>query len=142
MSDTHSLTLVRVSSTEENGTHGVLLDQGVPFALSLEPPDRNNEPFESCIPAGVFICKYVNSPRFGATYEVRDVPSRSHILFHTGNFTKDTSGCILVGERFEVVGKNESAILSSGEGFREFMKRMRFDGSYEDLVLNIINGYK
>ena len=142
MSEAHSLSLIRVSSTEENGTHGVLLDHGVPFALSLEPPDRNNEPYESCIPAGVFICKYVNSPRFGGTYEIKEVPNRSHILFHKGNFTKDTSGCVLVGERFEVVGTSEAAILSSGEGFDEFMKRMRLGGTYEDLVLNIINGYE
>lgn len=142
MSEPHRVTLVRVSSNEDNGTHGVLLDEGVPFALSLEPPDRNNEPFESCIPAGVYICKYVTSKRFGATYEVKDVPSRSHILFHKGNFTKDTSGCILVGERFEVVGTTESAVVSSGEGFDEFMKRMRLNGTYEDLVLNIINGYE
>ena len=141
MSGAH-LTIVRVSSNERNGTHGVLLDQGVPFALSLEPPDKNNQPFISCIPAGVYTCKNIMSSRFGATYEVTDVPGRSSILFHKGNFTKDTAGCVLVGEQFEVVGASESAVLSSGKGFGEFMTRMGEHGECEDFMLNIINGYE
>jgi hypothetical protein len=29
---------------------------------------------------------------------VQDVPARSYILVHIGNFPKDTKGCILVGQ--------------------------------------------
>ena len=142
MGKDNRVTLVRVSSNEKNGTHGVLLDDGVPFALTLEPPDLGNKPFISCIPAGLYICKYISSPRFGATYQIMDVPERSHILFHKGNFTKDTSGCVLVGEQFEAVGKHESAVVSSGKGFNEFINRMFFEGEHRDFALNIIDGYK
>lgn len=136
--------LIRINQSEELGTHGVLIDRysheekaGVPFALTLEPPWRNNEPYESCIPTGVYECKAVNSPRFGSCYEIEGVPNRDHVLFHKGNFTKDTSGCVLVGERFEVVGDCESAVASSGDGFNEFMRRMGGNKFY----LAVSNGF-
>ena len=139
---THQLKIIRVNSCEELGTHGVLIDGGVPFALTLEPPWRDNKPFESCIPTGVFVCKFLISPRFGPCYEITGVPDRNHILFHKGNFTKDTSGCVLVGEQFESVGKSESAVVSSGKGFGEFMKRMAGPvGEYEDFALAVSNGF-
>jgi hypothetical protein len=62
----------------------------------------------------------VNSPKFGDTFEVTDVPGRSHILFHKGNLEDDSHGCILVGESFNpVLGR--PGITSSKEGFEEFM---------------------
>ena len=141
-SHTHQLKLIRVNSCEELGTHGVLIDDGVPFALTLEPPWRNNRPFESCIPTGVYVCKFLVSPRFGPVYEISGVPDRSHILFHKGNFTKNTSGCVLVGEQFESVGNSDCAVISSGKGFGEFMKRLAGSvGEYNNFALEISNGF-
>ena len=40
----------------------------------------------------------VNSPRFGPdTWEVADVPGRTHILIHTANYSHDVEGCIGLG---------------------------------------------
>jgi len=40
----------------------------------------------------------VNSPRFGPdTWEVADVPGRTHILIHTANYAHDVEGCIGFG---------------------------------------------
>ena len=41
--------LKRIALTER-GTFGVLLDNGVPFAVTLEREWMNNEPSVSCIP--------------------------------------------------------------------------------------------
>lgn len=60
----------------------------------------DNKPTKSCIPSGTYTCKAVQSPKFGATYEVTKVPGRSHILFHAGNTEEDTLGCLLVGNSF------------------------------------------
>jgi len=111
--------------TGEFGTFGVLMEKDrPPFALTLEPPWKDNEPNISCIPAMTYHVFPVVSPRFGKTWEVVDVPGRSHILFHKGNIAKpsvsDTLGCILVGERFEFLG-GHPAILASKPGFNEFM---------------------
>lgn len=105
--------LVRVA-TNADGIYGVLIQGNIPFAVTLE------DQFLS-IPKGSWQCQRVNSPKFGVTFEVRDVPGRSHILFHRGNTEADTTGCILVGESFNpVLGR--PGITASKAGFEEFIR--------------------
>lgn len=123
------LTLVRVGQSER-GTFGVLLNGQVPFALTLEEPWRDNARSISCIPAGAYICQRVRSPKFGNTFEVTGVPDRSHILFHKGNTTDDTEGCILVGEEYS--GTYDRPRISSSErGFLEFMSCLEGQAGFE-----------
>lgn len=112
-------TIKRVS-TDKDGTFGVLLFNNTPFAVTLERQWLNNKPSISCIPAGNYICKRVNSPKFGDTFEITGVPGRTHILFHKGNVDNDSHGCVLIGEKFGILGA-DSAILDSKGGFNEFM---------------------
>ena len=119
-----TMDLIRVS-TGDHGTFGVLMEEGMPFALTLEPEWKDNQKNISCIPAGEYYCHDINSTRFGYTFEIQQVPDRTHILFHVGNFTKDTKGCILIGERFE-----NDCILSSRDGFKEFIYRLKGCGSF------------
>ena len=111
--------LVRVSANSE-ATYGVLIQGSVPFAVTLERPWRDNRKGESCIPPGHYQCVRVQSPRFGDTFEVKNVPGRSSILFHKGNISDDTHGCILVGEQFNKV-VSRPGITASKEGFTEFL---------------------
>lgn len=114
-----NFTLKRVASTL-SAVYGVLIGpDGVPFTLTLERPWLNNQPNVSCIPNGRYACKRISSPHFGDVFEVTDVPGRTHILLHKGNFVADSEGCILVGERFNGHGIAESAV-----GFDEFMKKL------------------
>lgn len=122
------LILHRIASNDF-GTFGVLIKDNTPFALTLERPWQNNIRNISCIPAGEYICKAITSPRFGNTFEVTDVPGRSHILFHKGNLSDDTHGCILVGEQFESLC-GTPAILASRKGFDEFMRKFRYTNSF------------
>jgi hypothetical protein len=112
-------TLIRYDE-DRDGTFGVLLIDGKPFAATLEPMDRGNARNVSCIPAGEYLCSIVDSPHFGRTFEVQDVPDRDHILFHSGNVIEDTAGCILVGER-EGKLRGDRAVLNSGATFRRFL---------------------
>lgn len=114
------LILKRVSS-DAQGTYGVLIDGTRPFAVTLERPWLNNERSVSCIPAGQYACRRVQSPKFGNTFEVTGVPDRSHILFHKGNQVEETQGCILVAEQFGKLGNGNVAVLQSGQGYAEFM---------------------
>ena len=53
---------------------------------------------ESAIPYGEFKVKVTYSPRFKRNLpRVFDVPHFEGILFHRGNSSKDTEGCILLG---------------------------------------------
>lgn len=105
-----------------SGTFGVLRMDGQVFCVTLEPPDRNNEPDVSCIPSGNYACHRVESPRFGTTFAVTDVPERDHILFHSGNIAGDTHGCVLLGREFGLL-RGDRAVLNSGRTFARFMKR-------------------
>lgn len=65
---------------------------------TLEPPWNENRANESCIPCGHYVCRRIESPKFGPTFEVTNVPERTEIIFHEGNTAKDTQGCILLGK--------------------------------------------
>lgn len=116
------ITLIRLAENS-SGTFGVLIHGDTPFAVTLERRWLNNQRNVSCIPWGVYTCRRVDSPRFGDTFEVTNVPGRSHILFHKGNLDDDSHGCILVGEEFDPV-LGSYGILSSRKGFDELMDRM------------------
>ena len=84
--------------SDPTGTLGELILNGKIICQTLERPWKDNAPEVSCIPVGEYICKRVNSPKFGETFEVTEVPNRTHILFHSGNDAiRDSRGCILLG---------------------------------------------
>ena len=129
-----TMRLIRLSDTIY-GTFGVLIDNGIPFCVTLELPWRNNIRNKSCIPADVYMCRRIESPRFGETFEITAVPKRSNILFHKGNLEEDTKGCILVGEKFDKL-YNKPAVLASGDAFKEFMEKLEGE---EEFILSIKN---
>lgn len=72
---------------------------GVLFQFkTLELPWKNNEKRMSCIPVGTYQLVKHNSPKFGACYWVQNVPGRSEILIHPGNYHTQILGCILPGQ--------------------------------------------
>jgi len=128
------LTLKRVS-LDAQGTYGVLIDGTRPFAVTLERPWLNNERSVSCIPAGQYVCRRVQSPKFGNAFEVTGVPERSHIVFHKGNQVEETQGCILVAEQFGKLGNGNMAVLQSGQGFSELMLML---AGLDEFTVNIV----
>lgn len=130
-----TFTIKRVASTPD-GVFGVILYDGMPFALTAERPWLDNQSNISCIPEGEYFCHRVKSPKFGDTFEVQNVPGRTHILFHRGNIPKkDSHGCILIGEMFEPVN-GKPAVQSSAKGYGEYKQMVEgLDSHY----LNINN---
>ena len=123
------LTLKRIASNDD-ATFGVLIDEpSTPFCLTLERPWKNNQHEISCIPSGEYLCVKQVRIKFGLTYEVLNVPNRTDILIHKGNFSTDTHGCILLGENYEDVivdngGKVITGVMSSGKAYSEFITRL------------------
>jgi hypothetical protein len=129
------LTLLRVGSSD-HGTFGVLREGAIPFAVTMEPPWTNNEQRMSCIPPGRYVCRRVQSQKFGETFEVTDVPGRSHILFHAGNTLDDTEGCIMVAEEFG--GTDRLPIIASSKrGYGEFMAKQVGKETFELEIMDI-----
>jgi hypothetical protein len=121
--------IVRLEKSPE-GTFGVLRLGGQIFCVTLEPPDKGNAPDISCIPPGRYACKRVNSPAFGPTFEITGVPGRSHILFHQGNLSSDTRGCVLLGRHFGLLGQ-ERGVVQSRSAFAEFLARCQGEQAFQ-----------
>ncbi len=117
-------TLTRIA-TGDQGTFGVLRI-GSFDCWTAELPWRDNLRSLSCVPQGTYEVR----PRYSAKYKrhlhVLDVPGRSVILIHCGNFAGDreqgyrthSTGCILVGRQFGKLRPGESgpmqqAVLAS-----------------------------
>jgi hypothetical protein len=66
--------------------------------FTLELPWLNNANDISCIPEGFYKAFKRNSPTNGFVIELKDVPNRSYVQIHKGNYTRNVKGCILVGD--------------------------------------------
>lgn len=76
--------------------------------FTLELPDRQNQRNISCIPEGEYLV-WKMPPTGKRKYEyfwVQDVPGRTGILFHPGNYTHQIRGCILPGEELKDLDKD------------------------------------
>lgn len=65
----------------------------------LELPWLDNRSRESCIPEGIYRVKQRTTSKFGRHYHIQDVPARSFILQHPGNYTRQILGCQLPGDK-------------------------------------------
>lgn len=93
---------------------------------TLELSDQGNLPNISCIPKGTYQCKYSFSPKFlKYTYEVLNVPKRSGIRIHSGNFFFDIQGCILLGTGYANLNNDKEVdIVNSRITIKKFEEKL------------------
>lgn len=79
-------------------------DRSIFNCKAIELPQLGNQHNISCIPEGKYEVHKIISPTKGKCFQVMNVPNRTAILIHIGNYASgvkiDTQGCILVGLRF------------------------------------------
>lgn len=94
---------------ETLGDLQVLLGDGPAYFIkfeckTLELPNKGNQRKISCIPEGPYKVKKIISPTKGKCFLLENVPNRSAVEMHIGNFAAgkkvDTEGCILPGMYF------------------------------------------
>lgn len=73
---------------------------------TLELSWKDNQKRVSCIPEGTYKVIKHKSPKFGDCFWIKDVPNRSEILIHPGNFHTQILGCILIGDDLAYVNKD------------------------------------
>lgn len=120
---------LRRTGFSDNSTMGELYLDNEFLCYTLELPYRDNQQFRSCIPVGKYGLEARGSDKFGKTYEVENVPTRTDIIFHRGNFPKDTKGCILVGD-----SKGKNSVNNSRKTMRILRERLR---GYDSLELTV-----
>lgn len=103
-------TLIRTKQ-DEQGTFGELYaPDGTKLCVTVEPPPTGDHP---CIPSGMYNCIPHNGDHWKNVWEITDVPGRSAILIHAGNFgDKDTQGCVVVGTTIGAIGDHEAVLQS------------------------------
>jgi len=128
----------------DQGTMGVLITAGFQ-CYTLELPWRNNQRNISCIPPGEYHVRKKVSPKYGKVYHVQDVPNRSCILIHSGNWAGDVNkgyrthvnGCILLGLHQGTMD-GQIAVLNSRITVNRFVRHME----NHDFILNICEQFK
>lgn len=68
------------------------------------------------------------------TFEVTGIEGHEGLLFHWGNFNKDSEGCILVGERIVRSEDQTQMITNSRQAFERFM---RLQEKVEEFMLTV-----
>ena len=118
--------LLKRIEENERQTIGILSVSDTKFvAFTLELPDRENQVRNSRIPAGIYTVIKHTSPRFGKCFWVQNVPGRSEILIHAGNFNTDTLGCILPGSALEDInGDSERDVINSKATMTKLLELM------------------
>lgn len=101
------------------------LDFGLFRCFTLELPWEENNRNVSCIPAGEYEASHYESPNHGPVILLHDVPNRSFIEIHAGNYTRDVLGCILVGDSIKYIDKDSIMdVTNSVQTLRKLIARL------------------
>ena len=126
---------IRLERTLEDwGTLGEVFINDEFFCYSLENPVRDVKvPSDTAIWSGTYQVGFrvettPMTQRYQKKYkwfhkhiEVKDVRDFTGIYFHVGNWTKDTDGCILLGDGMR---KHAEMITSSTSAFTDFYEKV------------------
>lgn len=113
-------------------TIGNLYKEDQLICRTMERPWLKNATNISCIPAGNYIIKPHDSPKFGLTYKVCNVIGRTHILFHKANKPSELQGCIAPVSTYGILD-DEWAGLSSTVAYNDLM--VEFAGGIHELEI-------
>ena len=110
--------------------------------FTLERPWKDNQQTISCIPTGVYLCKrsmYYGGDGVGGEhqdyecFQLQDVPNRTEIKIHIGNYIRNVVGCIVVGLSRD---ENVPAVWRSADAFEKFM---RYNEGVDQFYLEVHN---
>jgi hypothetical protein len=129
-----SLLIIRDEFTDKS-VLGKLYLNGEFYGHTLELTWKDNKKSVSCIPKGVYEARKRSGDESGKYkyqhIEILDVPDRSLILIHVGNFPKNSKGCLLLG--------NTRAFNFVGDSRKAFYRLMYDLQNFEELEVIIKN---
>jgi hypothetical protein len=112
-------------------------DYTIDYWYSLELPDIDNQRRISRIPSGTYKASKHVSPRHGRSLWIREVPNRSEILIHSGNFHYQILGCILIGKQIDYIDEDDYLdVANSRDAINELMGYLE---DYDGVMIEIKN---
>ena len=123
-----NLILTRTTYRRDGIFGAIVADEtGAHICLSLEHSYLQADgTFAAKLPVGAYQCVRGPHRLHGMqsdfeTFEISGVVGHSNILFHWGNFNKDSEGCVLVGEHLIKQADGTEMIDNSRYTFAKFM---------------------
>lgn len=122
------------TSREQSGVFGTLQsDDGTFSCVTLEHAYPVFDGFASKIPVGTYTCvkgihRLEGITDSFETFEITSIPGHSDILYHWGNYNKDSSGCVLLGhavQRADNADIYTKMITNSKDTFQKFMSNLQ-----------------
>jgi hypothetical protein len=120
---------------EMNCTNGVDI-----MFKTLELPCNENKRSISCIPADTYEAVPIIRPNGDWALHIQNVPNRTAILIHKGNYTRDIRGCILPG--FEHLDIDKDGITDVTQSGRAMNLLKSWVGTSKKVKVIIIDGFK
>ena len=120
-----TITRSKLEDAQTLGTLVLTNDEGKKLfnCKTLELPWLNNKRNESCIPLGNYKVVARQSAKYNKHYHIQDVPGRSFVLIHIGNYYTQTKGCILVGKSVsDINGDGYLDVTNSKSALQELLK--------------------
>lgn len=143
--------LLRIGECSKQTMSRIVVGDYVFTCPALELPWRDNKTNVSRIPEGVYPWQYFEG-RFGPSIRILNVPGRSNIVVHYGNFvgslnprtnTPDSRGCPLPGEAFvDIDGDGILDVTNSKTTMTRLIKATGKEGGFvtvSDRFLKTIN---
>ena len=130
---------VLITRGADNGVEiiGTLVKSDKSFGCStLERSWKNNLPNISAIPTGIYQCQYNFLWRdLAYHYQVMNVPNRTGIFIHSGNYFFDSKGCIILGSLpSDINSDGQQDLINTKQLVSNFEKAM----NYKPFTLQIL----
>ncbi|MDO6775805.1 DUF5675 family protein [Shewanella sp. 3_MG-2023] len=96
------------------------------FVLEPGGPDSTIEGSDKRISTGTYKISPYSSPKYLNVYELKNIPGRTKILIHAGNYHENTEGCIMPGLSWGLVNqKGHYYVSSSRIATNEIFKKIK-----------------
>jgi hypothetical protein len=121
-----NLQLIRKEFREDGIFSDLQSEDGKFFCFALE----HSYGLKPKLKNGTYTCKrgphrLASMEKSFITFEIEDVPGHTDILFHVGNYEKDSEGCVLLGAGMGTTSKGGKMLTSSKVAFAQFMEYLK-----------------
>ncbi|HFQ5008869.1 TPA: DUF5675 family protein [Vibrio vulnificus] len=141
MADKQSKVVLNLRRIKQHGetTLGKLTIEGVDkswFVLEPGGPDSIVEGSDKRISAGTYQMKPFDGGTYKNVYELKNVPGRTYILMHSGNYHENTEGCLMPGKSWGVMSDSHYYVNNSKVALSEIFSEIR---KYKEAEIRVSN---